>query len=200
MPQDGDAELQGAARGEEGPSNQPKPFRGRLGVGLLLRQRPLLGRDLHYAKPERRTRKWGTEQLARTRDPPRAKQSKIGDGGSEDWTGGGGRTAEVMFGRDRSADGRGDRKRPSLPELPPTRRPPPSEKSPPEIPTSRTSTRPPRGARRTASSSGPSRQASIPSRPTSQARPACGSSPLSLVSAAPWAPRHRPSFGSSQPG
>ena len=43
---------------------------------------------------------------------------------------------------------------------------------------------------------------SIPCQPTSQARPACGSSPLSLVSAAPWGLRgtqDRPSFGSSQP-
>ena len=29
--------------------------------------------DLHYSKPARRTRKRGTEQQARTRDPPRAK-------------------------------------------------------------------------------------------------------------------------------
>ena len=43
---------------------------------------------------------------------------------------------------------------------------------------------------------------SIPCQPTSQARPACGSSPLSLVSAAPWGLRgtlDRPSFDSSQP-
>ena len=32
--------------------------------------------DLHYAKPKRRTRKRGTVQLARTRDPPRANVSK----------------------------------------------------------------------------------------------------------------------------
>ena len=31
-----------------------------------------LGCGLHHAKPKRRNRKWGTVQLARTRDTPRA--------------------------------------------------------------------------------------------------------------------------------
>jgi hypothetical protein len=70
----------------------------------------------------------------------------------------------------------------------------------PETPSSRTDTRPRRAARRIVSLSRPTHQASIPCQPTSQAHPACGFSPLSSASAAPWAPRHRPSSGRSLPG
>ena len=62
---------------------------------------------------------------------------------------------------------------------------------PPETPSSRTDTRPRRAARRIVSLSRPTHQASI----SYQAHPACGFSPLSSASAAPWAPRHRPSSG-----
>ena len=69
----------------------------------------------------------------------------------------------------------------------------------PDIPSLRTDTRPHIAGRGvpTASSSRPTRQASIPCQPTSQAHAVCGFSPLSSASAAPWAPRHRPSSGRS---